>query len=152
MMNDVKKPASHECGQITIIPCSGILEEVFPYFPPPVGGIPNRRFFGRDEICPVTLVHLHLGMFMVNVQVNIPYIEIFFFVWVNDERPKKPSNPKKKQLGPGQYFGPLASVLFAAAPVLQSFARQVMASQPTPALRHKGLIAGQKLRETKWFS
>ena len=44
---------------------------------------------------------------------------------MNDERrnPQKKSNPmKKKQLGPGQYFGPLALVHVAAAPVLQSFA------------------------------
>ncbi len=98
-MNDVKKPASHECGQITIIPCSGILEEVFPYFPPPVGGIPIRRFFSRDKICPVTLVHLHLGIFMVNVRVNIPYIEIIFHVWVNDFHDvQKNFESKKKQL------------------------------------------------------
>ena len=44
MMNDVKKPASHECAQITIIPGSGILEEVFPYFSPPVGEFPTGGF------------------------------------------------------------------------------------------------------------
>ena len=58
---------------------------------------------------------------------------------------------KKKQLRPGQYFGPLALVHVAAAPVLQSFSpgcQVAMASQPEIRIF---FLAGQELREPMVF-